>query len=142
MITDAAGNNVRSVVNDVSYGLHLQPIVIDSLAKYFDEAIEETSDKYARYDAYSNTTLYEIKCRRCSIHKYNTTIIPIHKAKSITQRLLFVFKFNEGLFYIEYNLGLFQTFESKEITVYRLGSCPKPVIHYLIPTHLLIKIDI
>jgi hypothetical protein len=150
MIVDLANNDVgiavkkeeRSLINDLSFGLSNQPIVIKKLIKYFDEDIIETTDKFSQYDAYSTTTLYEIKCRRCLYNQYDTTIIPIHKTFNIHQRLVFVFKFINGLYYIEYNKNLFDGFDTKDVIVYRKGSLPKNVLHYLIPIEMLIKIDI
>lgn len=147
MIVDLAGNNVhnavRSLKNDITFGLLNQTIVIDSLKEYFNEDITEIIDDiYSQYDAISNTTLYEIKCRRCSYLQYNTTIVPIHKTKNIQQRLVFIFRFTDGLYYVEYNNDLFDTFEQKYITVYRQGCNPKKSKHYLIPIDLLSKINL
>jgi len=159
MIVDLANNDVglaiisttatnpslkeqRSLYNDLSFGLRNQPLVIRSLIQYFDEDIIETTNKFSQYDAYSVTTLYEIKCRRCLYNQYNTTIIPVHKTHNINQRLVFVFKFTDGLYYIEYNQELFDTFDKKNIKVYRQGSLPTPVLHYHIPIELLIRINI
>jgi hypothetical protein len=147
MIVDLTGNDVhnavRSLKNDISFGLLNQTIVIDSLREYFnDDIIEIIEDKYSQYDAISSTTLYEIKCRRCSYMQYDTTIVPVHKTKNIQQRLLFIFRFTDGLYYIEYDHNLFDTFEQKYITVYRQGCSPRPVKHYLIPIDLLIKINL
>jgi len=69
--------------NDVAFGLSKQPLVVEILTKYFDEPITETKHKFCRYDAYSNTTKYEIKSRRCRYKTFATTIIPVHKVKDI-----------------------------------------------------------
>jgi hypothetical protein len=68
MIVDIACNNVRSLTNDISFGLFYQPLVIQTLNIYFDDKIVETTDTYCSYDGYSEKSLtrYEIKSRRCS----------------------------------------------------------------------------
>ena len=143
MFVEGGNDVIRSLKNDVSFGLLNQPIVIDSIKKYFNEDITEiTHDIYSQFDAISPTTLYEIKCRRCSYLQYNTTIVPVHKTKNIQQRLVFIFRFTDGLYYVVYDKDLFDTFEQKYITVYRQGCYPRPVKHYLIPVDLLIKITI
>ena len=69
----------RSLYSDLSFGLTGQPLVAKSLVQYFDEGTTETKDKFSQYDAFSVTTLYEVKCRRCSYSQYSTTTIPPHK---------------------------------------------------------------
>ena len=133
-------NTRPSLKNDIIFGLNNEPIVIDKLSKYFNESIEKTKEKYCPYDAFSPTTKYEIKSRRCLSITYNTTIIPIKKVENIKDRLVFVFHFTDGLFYIVYNQELFETFEKKNVTYYRQGGSNIPVLHYFIPVKDLIEI--
>jgi len=37
------------------------------------------SDRYCQYDAFTSTTKYEIKSRRCKTTTYDTTMVPVHK---------------------------------------------------------------
>ena len=90
---DLGLNAVPSLEKDVAFGLSKQPLVVEILTKYFDEPITETKHKFCRYDAYSTTTKYEIKSRRCRYKTFATTIIPVHKVKDITERLVFIFNF-------------------------------------------------
>ena len=145
MLQDLAGNDIRSLSNDIIYGLNKEPIVITSLSHYFNEKITKTENKFCAYDAKSETTKYEIKSRRCKHNTYTTTIIPVHKSKVIAEendRLIFVFNFTDGLYYIVFNEVNFNTYKITPITVYRKGSLPKPIDHYHIPIEDLIKIDI
>jgi hypothetical protein len=104
MIFDTGLNVITpSYKADVAYGLHHEPIVINKLSKHFNEPIEKTTDRYCQYDAFSSTTKYEIKSRRCKSSTYNTTIVPVHKIANIDDRLIFVFHFTDGLFYIVYD---------------------------------------
>ena len=133
----------KSLHNDIAFGLNNEPIVIDRLTKYFGEEIEKTKNKYCYYDAFSSNTKYEIKSRRCRYDTYSTTIIPIHKRKeNENSRLVFVFHFLDGLYYIVYNKDLFETFEIKEFTYNRQGCANLPLKHFLIPIECLLKIDL
>jgi hypothetical protein len=144
-VIDCAGNElqIRSLKNDIEMGLSKEPIVINLLQEYFKEEIKDTKELgvYCPYDAYSVNTKYEIKSRRCRFETYDTTIIGVHKTKT-EGRLVFVFNFVNGLYYIEYNKELFSTFDIAPITVYRKGSRPTPTPHFKIPTHLLRQIVI
>ena len=104
MFYDCGLNSITpSLQNDLSFGLSNEPIVIDKLSKYFNETIEKTKEKYCPCDAFSPTTKYEIKTRRCKSTTYDTTIIPIKKVENMKDRLVFVFHFTNGLFYIVYD---------------------------------------
>ena len=81
-------NSIIILDKDIEYGVSKQPLVIDSIVKYFNEPIEETKHKFCRYDAYSTTTKYEIKSRRCRYKTFATTIVPVHKVQDITERLV------------------------------------------------------
>ena len=143
MLYDAGLNLLPSLEKDVVFGLNNEPIVIEKLTKYFNEPIQKTKNKFCYYDAYSNNTKYEIKSRRCRYETYSTTIIPTHKVKeNENDKVVFVFHFTNGLYYIVYNKELFATFEIKEYTYFRSGGSNVPVKHYSIPIEHLIKIDI
>ena len=74
---------------------------------------------------------------------YSTTILPVYKiVEKDDSRLVLVFYFTDGLFYIVYKKELFDTFETKHITYYRSGSSNSPVLHFMIPTKELTKIEI
>ena len=136
----------RSLKNDLDFGLKSQVEVLETLRKYFDETIEETKEPYCAYDGEcpEKNTRYEIKARRCSFSTYPTTIIPYSKRKAAKEdtRLLFVFRFTDGLYYIQYKQELFDTFDTKDVTYYRKGITPRPAKHYCIPTELLLKIEL
>jgi len=109
---------------------------------YFNEPIEETKHKFCRYDAYSTTTKYEIKSRRCRYKTFATTIVPVHKVQDITERLVFIFNFTDGLYYIVYDADLFGTFKQEVITYHRTGGSNEPVLHFMIPIEQLHRIEI
>ena len=133
---------IPSLQKDITYGLSKQPLVVETLTKYFDEPITETKHKFCRYDACSTTTKYEIKSRRCRYKTFATTIVPVHKVQDITERLVFIFNFTDGLYYIVYDADLFGTFKQEVITYYRTDGSNEPVLHYMIPIEQLHRIEI
>ena len=133
---------IPSLQKDITYGLSKQPLVVETLTKYFDEPITETKHKFCRYDAYSTTTKYEIKSRRCRYKTFATTTVPVHKVQDITERLVFFFNFTDGLYYIVYDADLLVTFKQEVITYYRTGGSNEPVLHYMIPIEQLHRIEI
>ena len=139
--------NPRLLSADIEFGADKQENIIHSLRNYFQSSnIEATKDKYCVYDAEDSSThtRYEIKARRHKFGTYDTTIISYNKKKAYKEgkRLLFVFGFTDGLYYIEYNDVLFDSFETKSITYYRSGCATKPVSHYCIPNDLLLPINL
>ena len=76
-----------------------------------------------------------------SVFAYPTTIVPVHKT-NVEGRLVFVFHFTDGLYYIEYNTLIFKDFDIKPIVYVRRGCPIRPINHYHIPVHLLSRIDI
>ena len=79
---------------------------------------------------------------RCKVDSYATTITPYSKIlkKQDDDKLIFVFQFTDGLYYIKYDHNVFATFKIDDITYYRKGIQPKPVKHMCIPIELLVKI--
>ena len=131
----------NTLVNDLAFGLGNEKTVIEKLEKYFNESITQYAEKYSKYDAFSDSAKYEIKSRRNSIGRYETTLITIKKVENVEGLLRFVFLFTDCLSYIEYDKDLFDTFEKSNITYYRVGGLNQPVKHILIPTKYLIKIE-
>jgi len=139
---DIGLNSIPSLDKDIEYGVSKQPLVIDSIVKYFNEPIEETKHKFCRYDAYSTTTKYEVKSRRCRYKTFATTTVPVHKVQDITDRLVFVFHFTDGLYYIVYDADLFGTYKQELITYHQTGGSNELVLHFMIPIEQLHRIEI
>ena len=58
-----------------------------------------------------------------------------------SDKLIFVFQFTDGLYYIKYDHNVFATFNIDDITYYRKGIQPKAVKHMCIPIELLVMIS-
>jgi len=138
-------NKTKSLKNDIEFGNKAEIGVIKALCVYFGENVIKNTYRFAIYDAKckETNTNYEIKARRCAMECYPTTIIPCSKIvkKNENERLIFVFLFTDGLYYIKYDRKVFETFGMDEITYYRQGIQPKAVKHICIPTELLLKIS-
>jgi hypothetical protein len=71
---------------------------------------------------------------------YPTTIIPVNKI--VDGKLIFLFNFTDGLYYIEYDREIFSNFNTFEMTDYRSGRCGQTAFHFAIPIELLREIKI
>jgi len=126
---------IRSLANDLVFGLSKEQAIIDKLKIHFqDDTIVKTEDKYCLYDAIGKSK-YEIKSRRNSKTAYPTTIIPCHKGGTDT---LFVFQFTDKLCYIPYNDD-FKQFKTQMIKADRMNATPA-TLHYHIPIEKLMDI--
>jgi len=88
----------------------------------------ETKHKFCRYDAYSTTTKYEIKSRRCRYDYCSSSQSSRHNGK-----IGFYFNFTDGLYYIVYDADLFGTYKQEVITNYRTGGSNEQVLHFMTP---------
>jgi hypothetical protein len=137
-------HRTKSLKNDIEYGNRAEIEVIKLLRVHFGENILQNTYCFAIYDdnCKETNTNYEIKARRCAMGSYPNTIIPCSKIakKQEKDKLIFVFLFTDGLYYIKYDRKVFETFGTDDITYYRKGIQAKPVKHIFIPTELLVKI--
>jgi len=123
---------IKKVQCDYDFGTAKEPEIIEKLSCHFKENISKCSYQYSYYDAESETTKYEIKSRRNKKGDYPTTIIAVDKTKT-TGRLVFVFHFLDGLFYVVYEPVQFSKYEIKNVSAYRKGGVKTLKPHYFIP---------
>jgi hypothetical protein len=138
---DAHGNGLEVLNADLAFGLAKEDPVINKLATHFGENIVKAEDKYSPFDAYSEKTKYEIKSRRNNYNTFPTTIIAVDKTRT-KGRLVFVFHFLDGLYYIEYEPTLFSTFNIENVSAIRRNGVRTEKPHYFIPIENLTKINI
>jgi hypothetical protein len=139
--TDCGGNQLELLNRDIIFGTGVEVPVINKLECYFGETIKKAEDKFSPFDAYSENTKYEIKSRRNRYNQYPTTIIACDKTRT-AGRLVFVFHFTDGLYYIEYNKEKFSQFEIKPVSAIRAGGVRTLKDHFFIPIECLEKINI
>jgi hypothetical protein len=136
-----AGNELNVLNNDYQFGTKNEVSVINYLEKYFRENITKSKDRYCAYDAFSENTKYEIKSRRNKYSTYPTTIVAVNKIRT-TGRLVFVFHFTDGLYYIEYSEDTFSNFKVQNVSAIRKGGFKTETPHFFIPIDSLQRIEI
>jgi hypothetical protein len=141
--TDLAGNGLEILNADLAYGLPKENLVISRLSEYFNEKIDKAEYQFSPFDASSETTKYEIKSRRNRYKAYPTTIIPVDKCERIKgERLVFVFNFTDGLYYIVYNKETFAKYNIQEVEAVRSKGVRTLKPHFFIPIGDLTHINI
>jgi hypothetical protein len=90
--------------------------VLPIIKEFFkDNTIEPTINKLDRYDYKSKSKNFELKTRTNKYNDYPTTMIGLDKCE-INSILLF--KYTDGLYYIEYNEEQFKKYQIKKFTKY------------------------
>jgi hypothetical protein len=139
-------NGMEILKADLNFGLPKEDPVIQRLSEFFNETVEKETYQYSRFDASSKTTKYEIKSRRNKYLQYPTTIIPVDKTMGAIQhnegRLVFVFNFTDGLYYIVFDKDVFSKYEIKPVSAFRAGGVKTLKDHFFIPVKDLIQITI
>tara|TARA_R110000751_G_scaffold12138_1_gene41835 strand:- start:606 stop:1097 length:492 start_codon:yes stop_codon:yes gene_type:complete len=136
--------NNRSFKNDLAMGLEKELEVIDMLKLNWEDEVDirNTKDIYGDdyyiydFEAQSGTS-WELKSRRIKKNQYSTTIVPVSKVRDTTKKQVFVFNFTDATCKIDYAKHLWDTFEIKNVTTFRLGKVDYPKPHYHIPVRLL-----
>ncbi len=98
---------------DYVYGRAAEASVLDTIRRFFNDAtIKQSQDKYSRYDYESEGgRKYELKTRRLTRNRFATTMLPLGKLKAENPTgNIFLFKFDDGLFYIPYDEETFSNF--------------------------------
>jgi hypothetical protein len=134
-------DGMKILNRDINYGTELEIPIIKRMEDYFGEVISKAEDRFSPFDAYSDNTKYEIKSRRNRYEAFPTTIISCDKTRT-KGRLIFVFHFTNGLFFIEYKEEIFQQFQIQNVAAVRKGGLRTLKPHYFIPIERLIKINV
>ena len=106
--------------SDLVFGKLKEIEIKQILEQYFNTTLQTTS-KYNLIDFYNDDLYIELKSRRNTYSKFDTTIIGSNKidyAKSLNKKVIFVFNFIDGLFFIEYS-PLFDSFDLCEQFIIR-----------------------
>lgn len=97
---------------DYQFGTSQEDLVLPRLREFFNRDIKKSEDKYSKSDFYDDEYLYEMKSRTNAYSKYPTTMITADKIVN-DKKLIFLFNFTDGLYYIEYNKDKFSKYEQK-----------------------------
>jgi len=128
--------------SDLVFG-KLKEVEIKEILEGFFNTKLNTSSKYNLIDFYNDDIYIELKSRRNTYQKYNTTIIGSNKidyVKTLNKKSLFVFNFIDGLYYIEYS-PLFDSFDLCEEYILRDGK-KELKTNYHIPIECLKRINV
>lgn len=104
---------------DYSFGMEQEQKVLEIIKTHYNDGSICKTCKRHPYDFYSkkSNTYYELKSRHNFHDAYPTTMIPYSKIEYIFRNIpahyVFLFQFKDGLYYIEYDKELFDTFETK-----------------------------
>lgn len=99
-----------SFKQDYCFGLKKEDELLPIIRTFFDRDIQKSTNKFERFDYSDDKYKYELKSRQNEYTKYPTTLIPADK---ICKRIIFLFNFTDGLYYIKYRKSKFNTFEKK-----------------------------
>ena len=127
---------------DLVFGKLKENEIKEILEQYFNTTLQQTS-KYGLIDFYNDDLYIELKSRRNTYSKFNTTIIGSNKidyVKTLNKKSLFVFNFIDGLYYIEYS-PLFDSFDLCEEYILRDGK-KELKTNYHIPIECLKRINV
>lgn len=107
-----------SFKNDYAFGLDGESSVMNKMSSYFGAELTKT-DQYNPFDFKDSKMCIELKTRRNTKDAYPTTMVGANKVKIAEQdtsgkKYVFAFKFTDGIYYIEYDKALFDTFEISE----------------------------
>jgi len=125
---------------DYKNGMEGEREVLPIIKEFFKRDIKATTYKFDTFDFYDEEYKYELKTRTNAYSQYPTTLISTNKITDNT-KMIFLFNFTDGLYYIEYEKTLFDTFERKMfVRNKRSDYVDKLREHLFIPITHLIKI--
>ena len=128
-----------SFAKDYQFGKQQENKQFETIKTYFKDDIRATS-KYCSYDFESDQCYYELKSRNNKYSAYPTTLIPFDKVKT-NKKMIFLFNFTDGLYFIEYNKEIFKEFSLQPFQRnQRSDYNDKEKLYYFIPIDKLIKI--
>ena len=128
--------------SDLVFG-KLKEVEIKEILEGFFNTKLNTSSKYNLIDFYNDEIYIELKSRRNTYQKYNTTIIGSNKidyVKTLNKKCYFVFCYLDGLYYIEYS-NIFDSFDLCEEYILRDGK-KELKTNYHIPIECLKRINV
>jgi hypothetical protein len=100
------------------------------LKTFFKRDIKRSENEKAKHDYYDDEYNYEVKSRTNTYSKYPTTMITENKICG-SKKLILLFNFTDGLYYIEHNEEQFAKYERKMFS--RAGYKWDEKIHVYIP---------
>jgi len=121
-----------------SFGKAKELNLLPTLSNYFKREIKPYPNQYDKHDFYDDEYNYEVKSRTNKYKDYSTTMITANKISG-EKKLVFIFNFTDGCYYIEYDKDKFKNYSSQMFS--RAGYKWDEKAHIYIPIEDLTKID-
>lgn len=128
-----------NIKRDYDYGTNSECSILPTLQNLWGSDLECSPNKFATIDFSSNTHLVELKTRRNSFNKYPTTMIGKNKIDYLVKSEktgIVVFKFTDGLYYLEITEDNINKFGLEEGGRRDRGYDERQ-LYYYIPTNML-----
>jgi hypothetical protein len=94
------------IANDVAFGNKSEDECLKALKDKFDPFLIKNTNKFAIFDYIGSKCFLELKTRKFSSDKYKDTMIGVNKIKNAVKnerKVIFCFRFDDGLFYWEFD---------------------------------------
>lgn len=125
---------------DIKDGKDNEHYVLPIIRNFFNRDISHVPNTYSSNDFECDTFKYELKSRNIKYGTYSTVIIGCNKIIAGAKQI-FLFKFNDEVYYIRYRQKVFDEFERKLFRRFkRTGYNDKDQECFFIPIDKLIKI--
>jgi len=131
---------------DLEFGTKNEEVIHSTLENVFKKSLVRRGG-YSTFDYDDGGTFYvELKTRRINHNAYPTSLIGANKvaiaANNPTKKYWFCFSYQDGLYGIEYNKELFNTFDHSTYMRGARDDCANNVQHcYFIPIEKLQKLN-
>ena len=86
-------------------------------ALYPEETITHLQSKYSKFDYESESKVFELKSRTFPVTKYPDTLLTQDKIIGLKKELIVFFQFTDGLYKIDYDREIFDSFKRKTLRV-------------------------
>jgi len=135
-----------SQANDLKFGAKGERDVLPLINHFFKDTAVAFEEIYSTQDFFSQKSVYELKSRKIKHDAYKTAIIGVNKAilkpADKGKTLYFLFNYIDGLYYIQYDKTIFNTFNKKSFCRFaRSDYVDRASDVFEIPINLLIKIE-
>jgi hypothetical protein len=117
---------------DYKFGIKEEAENLNTLRKFFKSDIKRSENEFAKHDFYDDKYTFEMKSRKMFFDKHQETMITFDKIElEKGKKLILLFNYIDGLYYIEYDEEKFNKYRKEIFTRANLESNKK--IHLYIP---------
>lgn len=124
---------IKSFKNDYQFGTQEEEKILNTINNYFKDNIKKVADKLCKYDFKGDNYIYELKSRNNKYETFPTTLIGKSKILKDSKQI-FLFNFTDGLYYIEYDKYIFDSFKLDYFCRFRRSDYKDEAqLYYFIP---------